>query len=700
MKVYDTPDLRNVLLVGHGGAGKTTLASAVLFAAGAVNRMGKVDDGSAVTDFDDEEIERKISLQAALAHAEWKGKKINVIDAPGYAAFLADTKVAMAVADTALVLLDAVAGVQIVTERVFGYTEQYRVPVAFVLNKIDRENASFDRTLAALQERFGRTAVPIQLPIGQEHGFEGVVDLVAMKAWRSATDDSGKTAPEEVPADLAERASEARSALVEMVAETNDGLMETFFEAGDLTEAQLVEGLRAAVAQRRLFPVACASALHLRGIQPLLDVLADLLPSPADRGEAAGKNPKDGAEVTRRVAPGEPASLFVFKTIADPFAGKLSLFRVMSGTLRSDSTVANFSRDGQVERLGGLAVLQGKQQTSVPELRAGDLGVVAKLRETQTSDTLSDPANPIVFERVTFRDPAISYAVEPKSKGDEEKISNAIARLMEEDPVLRSRRDPQTGELLVSGTGQVHVEVALSRMRRKFGVDAILHPPKVPYLETVKKKVANVEGKHKKQTGGRGQFGVCVIDLEPLPRGSGFEFVDKIFGGAIPQNYRPAVEKGVRDAAERGWLAGCPVIDFRVTLTDGKYHNVDSSEMAFKIAGSLAFKEAMEQARPVLLEPIMAVEVTVPEENLGDVMGDLSSRRGKPQGMEASGHYQIIKAQVPMAEMLDYSSTLKSLTSDRGSFTMDFDHYEEVPSNVQEKIVAEYAAKRQAEQAG
>jgi elongation factor G len=389
----------------------------------------------------------------------------------------------------------------------------------------------------------------------------------------------------------------------------------------------------------------------------------------------------------------------VFKTIADPFAGKLSMFRVCSGTLAGDSAVVNTRRDNHAERLGGISVMQGKQTDTVKELQAGDLGVVAKLKETQTSDTLADPANPIVYPPVTFREPAISYAVEPKSKGDEEKISTALNRLMEEDPVLRVRRDPQTGELLVSGTGQVHVEVALSKMKRKFGVDAILHPPRVPYQETIRKKATGIEGKHKKQSGGRGQFGVCVIDVEPLARGEGFEFVDKIFGGSIPQNFRPAVEKGIREAAARGWLSDSPVVDFRVTLTDGKYHTVDSSEMAFKIAGSLAFQGAMEQAKPVILEPIMAVEITVPEDCMGDIMGDLSSRRGKPQGMDSQGAYQLIKAQVPMAEMLEYASTLKSLTSDRGSYHVEFSHYEEVPGQIQAKIIAE-AQKRKEEKAG
>jgi elongation factor G len=700
MKVFDTSDIRNVALIGHGDSGKTSLASALLFTSGAINRLGKVDDGTAVTDFDDEETERKISLQTALAHLEWKHKKINLIDTPGYAAFIADTKVSLAVADAALLVVESVAGVQVITERVYGYTEHFNTPLFFVLSKLDRDNASFERSLNAIQERFGRTALPIQLPIGKEHEFEGLVDLLTMKSLRFAKDGSGKVTEADVPADLADQAAESRAALVEMVAENDDSLMETFFEAGDLSAEQLLSGLSSAIAGRKILPVLCSAATHLIGAQPIMDAIVKLAPAPNETGDATGVNPKDQSETSRPVASDQPVSAFVFKTIADPFAGKLSLLRVMSGTLRPDSNVINVNRENQSERLGNLAVLQGKQTTAVGELRAGDLGVIAKLKETQTSDTLTDPAHPILYPPVTFAEPAISYAVEPKSKGDEEKISSALTRLMEEDPVLRARRDPRTGELLVSGTGQVHVEVALSKMKRKFGVEAILHPPKVPYLETVKRKVNDVEGKHKKQSGGRGQFGVCVINMEPLHRGSGFEFVDKIFGGSIPQNYRPAVEKGIREAAERGWLAGCPVVDFRVTLVDGKYHSVDSSEMAFKIAGSLAFQEAMQKAGPTILEPIMAVEVVVPEEYMGDIMGDLSQRRGKPQGMEAQGSNQVIKAQVPMSEMLEYASTLKSVTSDRGSYSMEFDHYQEVPAQVQQKIIADHEAAKSQEKAG
>jgi elongation factor G len=696
MKVYDGSDIRNIALIGHGDSGKTSLAAAMLFVAGAVNRQGRVEDGTAPTDFDDEEIARKISLQTSLAHLEWRQTKVNVIDTPGYAAFVADAKAGLAIADAALLVVEAVAGVQVITERVFKYCQEFQVPRIFVINKLDRDNASFERTMTSISERFDRRAVPIQIPIGAESEFTGVIDLIAMKAYRYAADGSGEARVEDVPAEHAAAAKDYHAKLVEMVAESDDALMEAYFESGELPHETMVAGLHKAFLERKVFPVLLASATKAIGIRNILDAAVDLAPSAVERGERVGVNPSDGGEVSRAPVNDAPPSAFVFKTIADPYAGRLSLFRVMSGILKGDTPVQNVNR-GTPERLGSVAILQGKQVVPVPELRAGDLGVVAKLKETRTSDTLSDPAHPIQYPPIAFPEPAISFALEPKSKGDEEKISTALARLMEEDPVLRVARDPRTHELLVSGNGQVHVEVAIAKMKKKFGVEAVLKQPKVPYLETIKRKVQAVQGRHKKQTGGRGQFGDCWIEMEPLPRGGGFEFVDKIFGGSIPQNFRPAVEKGIRESCERGWLSGNPVVDFRVILTDGSYHDVDSSEMAFKIAGSLAFKAAMEQARPTILEPIYAVEITAPEENMGDIMGDLSSRRGKPQGMETQGHYQVIKASVPLSEMLTYASTLKSITSDRGTYHMEFDHYDEVPAPIQEKIVAEYARHRQEE---
>ncbi len=696
MKVYDAPDIRNVAIIGHGDCGKTSLASALLFVGGAVSRLGRVEDGTAITDFDDEEIDRKISLQTSLAHLEWRGTKINLIDTPGYAAFVADAKAGLAVADAALLVVEAVAGVQVITERVFRYCQEYQVPRVFVINKLDRENASFERTMQSILERFDRRAVLIQIPLGAEAGFEGVIDLITMKAHRYSKDASGQVTSGDVPADLLDIAKEYHAKLVEMVAESDDALMEIFFESGEIPHDKMVAGLHKAFLERKIFPVVLASATKAIGIRSILDAAVDLMPSSAEHGPRAGVVPGTNVDAARRPAVDAPASAFVFKTIADPYAGRLSIFRVISGTLRGDTTLQNVGR-GISERLGTVNLLQGKQLIPVPELHAGDLGVVAKLKETRTSDTLADPAHPIQYAPIAFPEPAISFAIEPKSKGDEDKISTALSRLMEEDPVLRVNRDPRTHEMLVSGNGQVHVEVAIAKMKRKFGVEAILKQPKVPYLETIKRRVSAVQGRHKKQTGGRGQFGDCWIELEPLPRGGGFEFVDKIFGGSIPQNFRPAVEKGIRESAERGWLSGNPVVDFRVTLTDGSYHDVDSSEMAFKIAGSLAFKAAMEQARPTILEPIYSVEITAPQEYMGEIMGDLSSRRGKPQGMETQGNSQIIKAIVPLSELLTYASTLKSITSDRGTYHMEFDHYDELPAQVQEKIVAEHARHRQHE---
>ncbi|MCP3977944.1 MAG: elongation factor G [bacterium] len=695
MKVYETANIRNLALIGHGDSGKTSLTAALLHTSGAVTRLGKVDDGTATTDYDEEEVERKISLQAGLAHMEWKSKKINVVDTPGYAAFLADAQSALAAVDSAAMLIDGVAGVEVITRRVFRFAEHYELPLMFVVNKLDRERSSYARCVEAIQERFGRTAVPVQLAIGEEDQFSGVVDLLTMKAHTYERDGNGKYKAGDVPDDMKDAAETAHAALVEMVAETDDALMEKFFEEGNLAPEELTQGLRKAVLGRQVFPIFAASALHAVGTQGLLDFAADVLPAPNDRPPTKMQNPADDSEIERPVADGEPTALFVFKTLADAFAGHLSVYRVCSGMVKNDTHVNNV-RTGHSERLGHPSLLQGQQLVQVDQIHAGDLGVAAKLKETKTNDTLADPSSQVAFPPVEFPEPVISYAIEPSSKGDEEKINSSLQRLCEEDPVLRVGRDATTGEMLVSGSGQIHVEVALSKMKRKFGVEAILHPPKVPYLETIKKKVENVEGKHKKQSGGRGQFGVCVIHMEPGERGTGFVFVDKIFGGSIPQNYRPAVEKGIRETSERGWqVPGCPVIDFQVTLIDGKYHNVDSSEMAFKIAGSLAFKAAMEQAAPTLLEPIMSVEISSPEEYMGDIMADLSSRRGKPQGMDADGDHQVIRAQVPMAEMLNYATTLKSITSDRATYHMEFDHYHEAPAQVRKEIVAE-AQKAQA----
>ncbi len=691
MKVYDAPNLRNAAIVGHGGCGKTSLVSALLFDAGAVNRLGRVDDGSTVTDFDPDEIERKISLLSALAFAEWKKTKLNLIDAPGYANFLSEARAALRVAEAALVVVDAVAGVEVQTEKVWGYAEEGGLARLLVVNRMDRDNASFERSLEGIQKAFGRAAVPIGVPIGEGKAFKGVVDLVSGSARLYGDDTHGKFQLAEIPAAQAETAKAWREKLVEMVAESNEELMEEFFEKGTLSEEQLAKGLRSAVGTGRIFPVLPASALLNIGVHGLLDAIVDLLPSPADRGEVKGTGASQ-AELTRKVAADAPASAFVWKTLVDPHAGRISLFRVYSGTLKSDSAVHNATRD-VAERIGSLLLLQGKAQTSVPEIQAGDIGAVAKLKDTQTGDTLADKAHAIVYPKVVFQQPATTFAIEPKTRGDDDKISTALQRLLEEDPVLRVSRDAQTHEMLLSGVGQLHIEVVVARLRKRYKVEVNLKKPKIPYRETIK-AAAEGHGRHKKQTGGHGQFGDCRIRMKPLARGADFKFVDDIFGGSIPRNFIPAVEKGIQDARLKGLLAGFPMVDFQVELYDGQYHDVDSSEMSFKIAGSLAFKDAVPKCRPTILEPVMSVEIGVPDEYAGAVMGDLSSRRGRPQGMEPRGGVQVIKAEVPLAEMLSYDAELTSMTGGRGSYHMELDHYDEVPGHLQEKVIAAAKAER------
>ena len=686
MRIYDGQDIRNVALVGHGDTGKTQLVSALLYAAGMVNRLGKVDDGTSITDYDEEEIQRKFSITAGLAYAEWGRSKINFIDTPGYNIFMHETEGALLAADAALLLIHGVAGIEVQTEKSWGFCEKYSLPRALVINQLDRDRASFERTLEALHGAFGRSAVPVQLPIGEEKNFHGVIDLVRVKAYLYDSNGSGKAKEVEIPADLKDAASKAHEALVEMVAEGNDKLMEEFFEKGTLPEEHLVPGLRAAVCEKRLYPVVVAAGLPNIGSENLLNFIVDYLPSPLGRKEVEGLEHEGGEPVKRKIADDQPVSAFVFKTVADPFAGRVSYFKVMSGVLKNEANLTNFDR-GTTERLSHIGVVQGKTQTPVAELHAGDIGAVAKLKDTLTGDTLGDKGAPIVFPKLKLAEPAISFAIEPKSRGDEDKLSTAIHRMLEEDLLLRFSRDPQTKEFLLSGAGQQHVEVAVSKLKRRFNIDVTLKAPKIPYRETIRAK-AEAQGKHKKQTGGHGQYGDCWIKVEPLVRGSGFEFVNDIFGGAIPRNYIPAVEKGIVEAASKGYLAGYPVVDFRVILFDGSYHEVDSSEIAFKLAGSKGFKKCMEQAKPCLLEPIMNVEITVPENNAGDIMGNLNGRRGRVQGMDPKGGSTAIKAQVPLAEMLTYASDLTSMTQGRGTYSMEYSHYEIVPQPIADKIVA------------
>jgi elongation factor G len=685
VNVYEGKNIRNVGIVGHGGSGKTSLISAILFDTGATNRLGRVDDGNSATDYDDEEIERKITISAKLAFCEWNKNKINMLDTPGFGNFIQEARGVLRVADAAIVVVDAVAGVMVQTEKAWAYAEEFQLPRMVVVNRMDRDTASFDRSLGSIQQRLGRLCVPIQIPLGAEKAFKGVVDLIQMKAYTYQTDGSGKFSEGAIPADAAATAQEYREKLVEAVAESDEKLMEKFFDTGSLSDEEIIAGLKKQVADARVYPVLYTSGTGNIGIQPLLNAILNLLPDATARGMANGKDPQ-GKETQRKIADNESFSAFVFKTFSDPFTGRISLFRVYSGTATTEVQPYNANK-GVTERLGGLVLLQGKTQVGVTKVQAGDIAAVAKLKETQTGDTLCDKAHPIVYEPVKWIEPVISFAIEPKSRGDEEKISTAIHRLMDEDLGIRYSREPQTKEFLLSGQGQMHVEIAVARLKKRYGVDVLLKPPKVPYRETVKGK-ADVQGKHKKQSGGHGQYGDCKIRIEPLPRGGDFEFVNEIFGGAIPRNFIPAVEKGILEARQKGVLAGFPTVDFRVVLYDGSYHDVDSSEMAFKIAGSLAFKKGIKEARPILLEPVMNVEVQGPEEFAGDLMGDLNSRRGRVQGMEVRGHTTVIKAQVPLAEMLSYASDLTSKTGARGSYTMEFSHYDEVPGQLAEKVIA------------
>jgi elongation factor G len=695
MRVYDSESIRNVGIIGHGTSGKTSLTSALLFNAGAINRLARVEDGNTVTDYEDEEIERKISISSALAYCEWNKKKINILDTPGYRPFLTDTRLVLRAADAAVLVLDAVAGVEVQTEKVWEFVEEFNLPRIMIINKMDRDNAGFERTLASIEESFGRAGVPIQIPIGAEREFTGVINILNNKAYRYEKDGSGKFSAAEIPDECKEAAQKAREKLIEMVAESSDELMEKFFAEGTLSASDLLEGLKKSVYARTIFPILCTSANHNIGIPQVLDAIVDLLPPPGIE-KVRGIHPKTNEPVEHAVTSKDPYAAFVVKTVADPFTGRISIIRLYSGIMRSDTTYHNQTK-GKSEKFGPLQALQGKTMTPVGEVHAGDFFAVTKLRETTTGDTLCDPSQPILFPAVEIPEPSITFAIEPKARGDEDKISSALARITEEDPAIKYNRDPQTKQLLLSGSGQLHVEVTVAKMRKRYGVEVILKTPKVPYRETIR-GTADVQGRHKKQTGGHGQFGDCWIKLQPLPRSGGFEFVDEIFGGSIPRNFIPAVEKGIIESAARGYLAGFPVVDFRVILYDGSFHAVDSSEMAFKIAGSLAFKKAMEQAQPVLLEPIMNVEILAPQEYAGDLMGDLTGRRGKLQGMDVKRDMQVIKSQVPMAEMVSYAPVLTSMTGGRGSYHMEFSHYDEVPAHIAQKIVEEANKDRKAEE--
>jgi elongation factor G len=694
VKIYEGTDIRNVALVGHGHSGKTTLAAGILFTGGATNRLTRVDEGTTITDFDDDEIQRKLTISTALAFAEWSKKKINLIDTPGFNIFINDTRSAMRGADCALVVVDGVAGVEVQTEKVWSFADEFELPRAVLINKLDRERSDFDRTLASVQDKFGRLAIPIQLPIGSEKDFKGVIDLVRMKAYTYANDGDGKGKEGEIPAGLADAAQKGHEALIEMVAEGNDALMEEFFDKGTLPAEHILDGLRQAVRERRLCPVLCSSGLRNIGTDLLMNFMVENFPAPTTHEPVPGT--LNGQEVKRGIKDSDPVSAYVFKTVADPFAGRLTYFKVISGVVKNDAGLVN-ARTGGTERLAHIGILAGKTIQPVNEIHAGDIGAVAKLKETLTGDTLDDKSSLISYAPVQSPEPSIAFAILAKSRQDEDRLSNGIQRILEEDQSLRFYRDPQTKEFLLAGSGQQHVEVIVSRLKKRYGVDVELKAPKIPYRETIRGR-ADVQGRHKKQTGGHGQFGDCWIRMEPLPRGGKFEFANEVFGGAIPRNFIPAVEKGIVEAAANGFLAGFPVVDFKVTVYDGSYHDVDSSEMAFKLAARKAFKAAMQEAKPAILEPVMNVEIQAPVEYAGDLMGDLNGRRGRIQGMDTKGSTQIIRAQAPMSEMLNYQNDLISMTQGRASFHMEFDHYDYVPSLQADKIIAAAKAAKTGEE--
>lgn len=692
MGQFETSRIRNLGIIAHGGAGKTSLAEAILFDTGMIPRLGRVDDGTATMDFEPEEIKRKISITSALDHCEWREHSLHIVDTPGYGNFIADTRACMRTLDCAVVILSAISGVKAQTEEIWNWANEFEIPRIAFVNKLDRERASFLRAIDDMEKMLGARGVAIQMPIGQEADFSGIVDLVTMKAYFYAKDGSGTCSEGPIPPEYAAEAARLREQMVETVAEAYDALTEKYLEQGDLSEEEIIDGLRVGTIRNTFTAVLCGSATANVGVAHLLDAICAYLPSPLDRTKAVGINPKTEEVIERAPDEQEPFSALVFKTTSDPYTGKITIFRVYSGVLNSDSTIFNSSK-GVEERIGQIYELEGKKQHPIKQAVAGDIVAVAKLKETVTGDTLCDPAKPIVFEPAKQLLPVISYAIEPKTKADEDKIHNALHRMIEEEPTLESHRDAQTKEFIISGMGQVHLEVIVEKMKRKFGVDVLLKTPKVPYFETIR-GTAKVQGKYKKQSGGRGQYGDCWIEMSPVSRGEGYVFEDKVVGGVIPRQYIPAVDKGIQEASTEGFLAGYPVVDFKVSLYDGSFHTVDSSEMAFKVAGSMAFKKAMELCKPVLLEPIVNMKITVPDENMGDVIGDLNSRRGKVVGVEPKANSQIIRAVVPMSEVLAYSNDLKSMTSDRGLFNTEFSHYEEVPSHLAQKVIADAQAHR------
>ena len=687
MAKYESKSLRNLAVVGHGGTGKTSLCESLLFVSGKSERLGRVDDSTSCMDFEPEEQKRRVSISSAANFVEWEKHKINFIDTPGDSNFAFDIKCSMSVVENTVIIIDAVGGVEFQTQKVWELADEFKLPRIIFINRMDRERSNFTTALESIKSKFKKKVTPVCLPIGAEDKFNGIVDLIGMKAYLFS-DNKGIGKAVDIPAEMMDEVKSLRDSMVEDIAEADDELMNKYLEAGELSPEELQAGLKKGVSSGSLIPVVCGSSTKGIGISLLLDLIVSSFASPVDRGSIKGKKPKTDDIEERQPSEDAPFSAIVFKTIADPYAGRLTLFRVYSGTLKSDTPVYNSSRK-ITEKFGHVFFLEGKNQKQAEVLIPGDIAGVAKLKETTTGDTLCNEKSPIILEKVAVPPPIISYAMEPKTRGDEDKIASSIHRLTEEDPTIVYTRNIETKEMILSGMGQVHIEVNIEKMKRKFGVEVNLNTPKIPYKETIKGKT-NVQGKYKKQSGGRGQFGDCWIDIEPQPRGAGFLFEDKIVGGVIPGQYRPAVEKGIVEAAAKGVLAGYPVVDFKIALTFGSYHTVDSSEMAFKIAGSMAFQKGVMDCQPILLEPIVNIEIEVPDEYMGDVIGDLNSRRGRVQGMDSNGSNQITKGQVPLAEILKYAPDLRSMTSGRGNFTYTESHYDEVPAYIAEKIIAEF----------
>ncbi len=698
MTKYDVDKVRTFAIVGHGDSGKTSLTEAMLYDAGMITRLGKIEQGNTVSDYDPKESKRGITINSSLAYLNWKDSTFNILDTPGYLDFIIDTKSSLGVVDSALIVVCGVSGVEVQTEKVWDYTEEFSLPRVFFINKMDRERADFSKTSEMIKESFGQNAVPVQLPIGSEETFEGIVDLLKMKAYYFKTGPEGKSQFEEkdIPDELKDKTNEFRQKMIEAVAEFDDEILMKYLDGEELTQEEILSCLKGGMIDRKVFPVLCGSATKNIGIELLLDFIKDYFPSPLDLPDIVAKDLQEQKEIKiKRSVSDTPFSAKVFKTVADPYVGNLTYFRVYSGELSSDSHVYNSTHDTE-NKVAKIYRMQGKEQSTISRITVGGIGAIAKLKKTNTGDTLCDKEHPVEFNKIEYPEPIMKLAISPKTKGDEDKLSIAINRIVEEEPTIQVYRDEDTGETIIAGMGESHLDVVIETMETKFGVEIEKNTPKVGYKETIRKKV-QAEGKYKKQSGGRGQYGHCFVEFEPQDRGKGFEFVDKIVGGVIPKTYRPAVEKGIIEAMQKGVVAGYPTVDIKATLYDGSYHSVDSSEMAFKVAGSMAFKKGAAQAEPTLLEPIYELAVTVPKDYMGDIIGDLNSKRGKIMGMDESEKgKQIIRAQVPQAEIFRYSIDLRSITQGRGVFTMKFSHFEEVPSQIAQEVIEQ--AKKESEE--